>query len=73
MVEYNGTFWHPRNRETWKNPWVSFDDAMAAEEERLYLCSTRGFDLHIIWSDEDLEQRLTCVLDIIKEKLSAVS
>lgn len=70
VIEYNGTFWHPREneRELWKNPWTSFDDAMAVELEKKMLCESRNIDLLVVWSDQDLQERLKEVCQFIKNR-----
>lgn len=68
VIEYNGTFWHPRDINSWKNPWISYDDAMLIENEKKDLCVSRGFDLHYVWSDDILIDKLNELFVIIKER-----
>ena len=57
-IEYNGTFWHPREKSEWCNPFIEYDDAMEIEKERNILCESRGFKLIRIWSDDNLDEKL---------------
>jgi hypothetical protein len=70
IVEYNGVFWHPRDINEWKNPWISYDDAMLIEVEKKRLCEKRGYDLYIVWSDDNLEQQILKLFELIKEKFN---
>ena len=70
-VEYNGTFWHPRAESEWKNPFVSFDDAMKKEEDVRCLCESRDIDLFVVWSDDIMTERLDEMKMIIEERLNA--
>lgn len=73
IIEYNGVFWHPRERNTWKNPWISFDDAFAIEMEKKRLCENRNYDLLVIWSDDDLTSKHLEIMSKIQEKIDAHS
>lgn len=68
VIEYNGAFWHPRDEETWKNPWVSYQDAILVEGEKLRLCNGRKFELYYVWSDEDLSNKVNDMFSIIRKK-----
>jgi len=70
ILEYNGSYWHPRTRDTWKNVFVSFDDAMLVEKEKEYLCEKRGYTLIKIWDDDNLAERESEILNLIKERLN---
>jgi hypothetical protein len=50
IVEYHGTYWHPRNIETWKKP-TDFHIAYAADQYKEKLAIDRGMEYNIVWSD----------------------
>ena len=67
VIEYNGLFWHPRNEEEWKNPWLTYEDALVKELRREKLCKDRGFELIKIWSDYN-QTDVTDIYEHIKRK-----
>lgn len=69
VVEYNGVFWHPRKEEEWRNPWISFDDAMILEREREELCAGRGYNLFTVWSDDDKIDKLHMLQEEIRSRM----
>lgn len=71
VVEYHGTFWHPRNLEEWSNPFTTFEDAMTKEEELSEVCKQRGLDLYVVWSDDDLKKRSEEIMSVIEERYYA--
>jgi hypothetical protein len=68
VVEYNGTFWHPRKREDWNSPFVDYDTALAADNLRYDLIESRMFDCHIVWSDDDLNAKQNEIRKDINER-----
>lgn len=65
IIEYNGTFWHPRNPEEWNNPWINFNDAMEKENYRKNLVNQRSFKLIEVWSDDNKEDKMNSIMEII--------
>ena len=68
VIEYNGTFWHPSESREWKNPWLDYDKCMSLEHERDNLCKNRGYDLIIVWSDEDMAKALNNIMTFVRER-----
>lgn len=66
IVEYNGTYWHPRNREEWKNP-TDFDTALASDIYKQNLAKNIGMDYNVVWSDDDKVEALNYLKQHIKE------
>lgn len=50
IIEYHGTYWHPRDIETWKNP-TDFHTAFSADQYKEKLAIDRGMEYNIVWSD----------------------
>jgi hypothetical protein len=73
IIEFHGVFWHPRTRESFRNPWITFDDAMLIEKERERLCSNREYEYIIVWSDSDLDNELNKVYNRIKNKYECIT
>lgn len=69
ILEYNGVYWHPRDRASWKNVFTSFDDAMSVEREKEHLCDMRGYTLLKIWEDDNLIEKMDEILQLIKSRL----
>jgi very-short-patch-repair endonuclease len=68
VVEYNGLFWHPREKSKWRNPWFTFEEAQKRDEERKKLCEERGFELYEVWSDSDMVEQINRIFKKIEEK-----
>lgn len=66
IVEYNGTFWHPRNVEDWRNPWIDYNYAMERETYKKNLIKSRNFELIEVWSDNNMQEQLNLILEKIK-------
>jgi len=68
VIEYHGCFWHPRNDIEWKNPWMSLAEATKSDIHREVLAKNAGMDYNIVWSDDNLSNRLEELKILIKEK-----
>lgn len=68
IVEYHGTFWHPRKIEEWKNPWIGYESAKSNDEYKTSLANLRNMEYYVIWSDDNRENKLKEIFSIIKEK-----
>lgn len=66
IVEYHGTFWHPKSKETWTNPWMSYDDAVTRDRHKQSLAESRDMSYHVVWSDDDLSQEIRRLSEIIE-------
>lgn len=58
IVEYHGIFWHPRERNLWKNPFINYDMALDSDNYKKMLAINFGMDYHIVWSDSVLKDSL---------------
>lgn len=67
IVEYHGIFWHPKDVLTWKNPWLDFNTAKDADLYKEQLARRSGMEYVIIWSDDNLDQKLLELQSIIKK------
>jgi hypothetical protein len=68
-IEYNGTFWHARDRNEWKNPFIDFEQSIMKDEKLKLLCEDRGFDLVVVWSDEDKNSSIDKIRKIVYDKI----
>lgn len=68
VIEYNGSFWHPRSRDEWRNPWIDFDDAILIEEEKKALCKMRGYTLLTVWDTDDKMVIKNQILKLITDR-----
>lgn len=69
IIEYNGTFWHPREKHNWSNSFVDFDYAKAKDVDRNNLALSRNMDMFIVWSDDDKESVAEKLFNIIQERI----
>jgi G:T-mismatch repair DNA endonuclease (very short patch repair protein) len=70
IIEYHGTFWHPKSVDEWKNPFIDYDIAIKSDNEVEQLSLDRGFDYVVVWSDDDLNQKSKEIVSIIERKLA---
>jgi hypothetical protein len=68
IIEYHGTFWHPKNIEEWNNPWINYHDAFELDCYKENLAKQRKMEYHVVWSDDSFEQRLSEIQELIKRK-----
>jgi hypothetical protein len=57
VIEYNGTFWHPRKENEWEHPFLDYEAAKLSDEYRKQLCENRNLDLFLVWSDDNLIEK----------------
>lgn len=69
IIEYNGSFWHPTNREDWKNPWISYDDAKYTDQYKEKLAKNFGMDYFIVWDFDNKTDKMEMLLNYVKEKM----
>jgi hypothetical protein len=69
IVEYHGTFWHPKNVESWNNPWISFQEASELDMYKQKLAEKRDMQYVVVWSDDNLKQKLLEIKELIMEKI----
>jgi hypothetical protein len=67
IIEYHGTYWHPRDRQDWKNP-TDYETAVSADLYKNNLAETFGMEYNIVWSSDDLQAQLEKLKKYIKEK-----
>lgn len=67
IIEYNGTFWHPRDITTWRNPFFAFTDAKSKDDNKRLLSEQVGFTHYVVWSDDDKSLKFNELCDIIAE------
>jgi hypothetical protein len=68
IIEYNGTFWHAREIENWKNPWTDYQSSINDDLYKKTLAESKFMSYHVVWSDEDLLSKLNFFKELIKEK-----
>lgn len=69
MVEYNGSFWHP-------NPslaeWRGFgdrDELILKYNDKISHIESRGYTCKIVWDTDNLEDKISEIVEEVKEKL----
>ena len=66
IVEYNGLYYHPRDPQTWRRKDLSFEDALAKDERKMSFIENLGYKTFIIWEDDDIETKLSEIIDYAK-------
>lgn len=68
-IEYNGTFWHGRERDEWKNPFIDYEYSIMKDNELKLLCEDRNFDLVVVWSDDSKDDMINKIKEIVYAKM----
>ena len=64
IIEYNNLFWHPREGEEWRG-FADYSEAMDSQKLKEELAISRGYTVHYVWNDDDLEQKATYLSEVI--------
>lgn len=51
IIEYNDPFWHARNENEWKNPFVRYSESYNRDKYKQKIAKKMGFDIIYIWAD----------------------
>lgn len=70
-IEYNGTFWHARGRDEWKNPFIDYEYSVMKDNELKILCEDRKFDLVVVWSDDSKDYMINKIKEIVYAKMGS--
>jgi hypothetical protein len=68
VVEYHGTFWHPKNPSLWKNPFLSYDEAKIKDGYKQLIAENFGFSYFIVWSDDNKLEKFAYLREIILKR-----
>lgn len=71
IVEYHGTYWHPRNIEEWRNP-SDFYVARDADLYKEFLAKNRGMEYVVVWSDDNFKNKQKEIISLIEEKYDKI-
>jgi hypothetical protein len=66
-IEYNGTYWHPREDLCWRQCNMSKEEALASDLRKQELLKNLGYDVIVVWSDCDNDDKRTEIFEIIKK------
>lgn len=69
IVEYNGIYFHPRNREDWRRKDLTFDEALAKDLRKISFIEDLGYKVFVIWEDDDIETKINEVINYAKAQL----
>lgn len=69
IVEYNGIYFHPRNREDWRRKDLTFDEALAKDLRKISFIEDLGYKVFVIWEDDDIEIKINEVINYAKAQL----
>jgi hypothetical protein len=69
IIEYNGIKWHPREDVEWEGVFgIDEDNKLNEDIIKLNTAKSAGFDVLVIWSDEDTQSASEKCLTFLKEK-----
>lgn len=67
IIEYNNTFWHPRNGYEFVNPFIEKSCAEAKDILKYNIMHDRGFTVLIVWEDDDHQQIINNIIRRLNE------
>lgn len=70
IIEYNGTYWHPRTIEEWRNP-LDYENALFSDLYKEKLAKEFGMEYVVVWSDENKQNAYDRITKLVKEKYYA--
>jgi very-short-patch-repair endonuclease len=67
IIEYNNSFWHPRVGKEWKGI-LNYDELLKRDKDKEELAIIRGYRVHYIWDDDDIEAKINeLTLEILND------
>ena len=69
IVEYNGIYFHPRDIDEWRRKDISFEDALHKDTQKLDFIRALGYDVIVVWEDDDVECKIKEIVDYAKAKM----
>ena len=67
VIEFHGTFWHPREPEEWLNSsYYDYDSKKMYDEIKKRAIIDRGFEYCIVWSDDNFNVKNNDIISYIK-------
>lgn len=51
IIEYNDPFWHARDKNEWKNPFVKYSESYNRDKYKHEIAKQIGFDIIYVWAD----------------------
>lgn len=67
IIEYNNSFWHPRDNTIYNNPFVSRDIAAEKDLLKKTIMEDRGYKFIVVWEDDNHEDKVEQILKEIFE------
>lgn len=64
IVEYNNTFWHPREDLEWKGI-TSYEESLNRDIQKNNLAISRGYKVFYIWNDDNIENKIESIFEEI--------
>lgn len=68
VIEYNGTFWHPREKKEWRNPYFDYEEQLELEKYKKDLCESFGMKYYVIWDDDNKNKKMEFLKSVMLEK-----
>ena len=65
IIEYNGTYWHPRSDISWRNSLYTYDVGIEKDQRKMSVANNIGFSVYYVWSDDDQESKIKQLMEII--------
>lgn len=67
-IEYNGIFWHAREDLNWRG-FGNKDENIDRNKKKIALIEDLGYNVIVVWSDDDLEKARNKIYELIKNKI----
>lgn len=62
IIEYNNTFWHPREGRDFINPFLDRESAEQKDKIKIDIMIERGFEVIVVWDDDNHDEMIMKIL-----------
>jgi len=69
IIEFNGIYWHARNKEEWRRTNITYEEALLYDKNKIYFMEQLGYNIIIVWEDDDYNKKLEEIVNYVKTKM----
>lgn len=64
IIEYNNTFWHPREKSEWRG-FINYEKKYKHEIDKKKYAISSGYSIYYVWNDDNLIEKINYLTGII--------
>lgn len=68
IVEYNNSFWHPRDNSVFNNPFLSEEQALYKDNIKRKIMELKGYTIVLVWEDDDKASKIEEIVDMVTKR-----